>query len=269
MVDNTTYKTQNVKYEGNVNFAITNPTKDSSNTLVYTFVGWNTDASATTVIDSLEITSDTTLYAIFSESTRYYTVTFNYYVNGVEKQLVVDSIQYNQTVSSMPTTDQLLTTTYDNGTHTYRRFTGWTNDFSTSTNVTSDLVINALYGEVSSDATNVYRLKSESRDLSQSKINEIKSTGGSFSSSYYEKVNVGTLSFVDFDGEIAATIAKATKASNGEAILALGQDNIFKYLTDEAKTKLNNLNTGNCTYDWYVLKYNTGDGWHLDGERSC
>lgn len=56
---------------------IETPTKASTNYYNYTFAGWATTEGGTASSSNLlNITSDTTLYAAFTESTRYYTVRF-------------------------------------------------------------------------------------------------------------------------------------------------------------------------------------------------
>ena len=54
------------------------PAKTSTDEFDYTFIGWNTDASATTALDisTATITGSMTYYAIFSASTRAYTITW-------------------------------------------------------------------------------------------------------------------------------------------------------------------------------------------------
>lgn len=48
-------------------------------------------------------------------------------------------------------------------------------------------------------------------------------------------------------------------------VLALGDEDIYKYLTQETSEKLNSLKEKNGNIDWYVLKYVNGT-WHLDGQ---
>ena len=54
------------------------PAKASTDEFEYTFIGWNTNPSATTAIDlsTVIVTGETTLYAIYSSSTRTYTITW-------------------------------------------------------------------------------------------------------------------------------------------------------------------------------------------------
>jgi hypothetical protein len=268
--DDSTVDTQEIEYNKTVDFTkVSKPEKASSSTENYRFIGWSTSTNAEDIVDTYTVTQDTELYAIYSASTRYYTVTFKYYVNGVETTSTVENIEYNGTVSSLPETDDVLTITYSNGGKTYRRFSGWTDDFDTNTNVTSSIEISALYNNVSSDSTHVYRLKTEmvGKGLSKSDIENARKTGKGFNSSFYENLTskVSTISFIDYNGEIAKTISEAATSSNSEAIIALGDENVRKFLTSESLETLNNLNTSSCTYEWYVLKYNSGDGWHLDG----
>lgn len=56
----------------------TNPAKESTAELEYTFVGWNTDPNATTALDlaTLALNKATTFYAIYSAATRSYEITW-------------------------------------------------------------------------------------------------------------------------------------------------------------------------------------------------
>ena len=59
------------------NKLITTPTKDSTNTLTYSFKGWSLEPDGEVSASALNnITSNRTLYAVFSEATRYYTIRF-------------------------------------------------------------------------------------------------------------------------------------------------------------------------------------------------
>src|SRR5574344_806795 len=62
---------------------------------------------------------------------------------------------------------------------------------------------------------------------------------------------------------LANTISSIT---DDQATLAINND-VMNYITAASKTKLANLNKVNYTYNWYVLKYVKGSGWHLDGQR--
>ncbi len=95
------------------------PVKPSSNTQNFTFLGWNTDPSATTALDSLTVTGNTEFYAIFEASTRTYTVTW---LDQDGTALSTSEIEYNQTPAyqggfTAPTKPE------DNG-YTYS-FAGW------------------------------------------------------------------------------------------------------------------------------------------------
>ena len=50
-----------------------------------------------------------------------------------------------------------------------------------------------------------------------------------------------------------------SNTKEGEYKLAVGKDDVLKYLTEESRTIVENNNA-----DIYVLKYNPKDGWHLD-----
>jgi uncharacterized repeat protein (TIGR02543 family) len=80
MNDTTQLETDSdVAYGTSPSYDSVTPTKAATAQYTYTFIGWNTDPTATT--GTLEanlpsVTGDVTYYAIFSETTNEYTVTW-------------------------------------------------------------------------------------------------------------------------------------------------------------------------------------------------
>lgn len=62
---------------------------------------------------------------------------------------------------------------------------------------------------------------------------------------------------------LADFVLKCSDTHN--CVLALGDEDIYKFLTKETSEKLNDLKEKNGNIDWYVLKYVDGT-WHLDGQ---
>lgn len=75
----TTFDTTSVEVGGAPKAPAGTPVKDSTQSEVYTFIGWNTDPNATTALEleTLSINSVTTFYAIYSSSARPYTLTWS------------------------------------------------------------------------------------------------------------------------------------------------------------------------------------------------
>ncbi|MBQ9743365.1 MAG: InlB B-repeat-containing protein, partial [Ruminococcus sp.] len=119
--DGTTLSTQTVT-EGEAATAPTSPTRESDAQYTYTFQKWDTDFS--------NITADTTVTAVYSQTINKYTVTFKDY-DGTT--LSTQSVEYGSaaTAPQDPTREG-----YD--------FSGWDKDFSS---ITSDITVTATYTE--------------------------------------------------------------------------------------------------------------------------
>ena len=111
----------------------------------YVFLGWNTNASATTPLTDITITSNTTVYAVWQKKLLYYTITFNR--NGATSGDVP------------PLQDVLSGTTFDLNNYnpgnlgkTDSTFLGWNTDASATTPlssivVNSDVLLYAIFSD--------------------------------------------------------------------------------------------------------------------------
>ena len=111
----------------------------------YVFLGWNTNASATTPLTDITITSNTTVYAVWQKKLLYYTITFNR--NGATSGDVP------------PLQDVLSGTTFDLNNYnpgnlgkTDSTFLGWNTDASATTPlssivVNSDILLYAIFSD--------------------------------------------------------------------------------------------------------------------------
>ena len=71
----------------------------------------------------------------------------------------------------------------------------------------------------------------------------------------------------DASGSLAKVVEKASESDTNEAYIAINDD-VYNYLTEDSKKELDNLlKNKNYTIKYYVLKYVTSSGWHLDGYR--
>lgn len=71
----------------------------------------------------------------------------------------------------------------------------------------------------------------------------------------------------DVSGSLAKVVEKASESDTNEAYIAINDD-VYNYLTEDSKKELDNLlKNKNYTIKYYVLKYVTSSGWHLDGYR--
>ena len=78
---------------------IDSPVKESSNTEVYTFTGWSTSKNGTADVNALKnVTADRTVYATYTASTRYYTIS---YYDG-ESLLKTEKLAYGEMPSYTP-----------------------------------------------------------------------------------------------------------------------------------------------------------------------
>jgi hypothetical protein len=180
---------------------------------------------------------------------RFYTVKFLDYSGKV---LSTQSVRYH-TGATAPTTGYAQDIKLSNG--TVLTNPAWDKDYS---DITSDLNVNITYKSVASAYTTAYLLKD-----GRSVPDPIYAPNDS---SNYDNGVEKVLIKDDANGSLAKVVAAAKKSSNSEAYLAVGDD-VYKYITTEGLAKINTLTGSNYTIVWYVLKYNTGDGWHLDGYR--
>ncbi len=153
------------------------------------------------------------------------------------------------------------------------QFTGWNSD--AYKNVTGDLDIRAVYKFVSTVKSNVYVLKDG--------VSRPTTDGGLDSNKYTLATKDAVIKLSDNDAVQLAIQAAITKYNttgvHQEIIIASevsktsisGSYNVESYLSADTIAALKNNSVcnseGNYYTDWYVLKFRTDDGWHLDGER--
>ena len=120
------YTDENVEYGGTAAYSGNTPTKAETAQYTYTFIGWNSNSSASTADDNAltNVTADRNVYAIFTAVSKGYTV---YFYNG-ETLL--------ETVTGVPSGG---TATYTGATPTSSQagyiFSGWS---PSNTNITAD-----------------------------------------------------------------------------------------------------------------------------------
>ena len=112
------------------------PTREPSAEYTYTFVGWNLNMNATTADASAtrNITADRTVYAAYSQATRYYTISW---LNDNGATLTTTSVAYN----AIPTYSGTPTSAIDSS----KMFIGWN---PAVTPVTADASYTAVYAVV-------------------------------------------------------------------------------------------------------------------------
>ncbi len=139
-------------------------------------------------------------------------------------------------------------------------FSGWV---GTYTNVMADATITPLYIEAEASTTNVYILPAD----------YIRpANGGGYNPWDYEEALGGSEVTINLSGITQEQADAMTNISRGEAVIvAVGEENVQKYLSSSTKDQLAEISTGtdsNGSYviEWYVLKYES-DGWHLDGQK--
>lgn len=112
------------------------PTRESTAQYEYTFAGWNLSKNATTADASAtrNITSDRTVYAAYSQATRYYTISW---LNDNGATLTTTSVAYN----AIPTYSGTPTSAIDSS----KMFIGWN---PAVTPVTADASYTAVYAVV-------------------------------------------------------------------------------------------------------------------------
>lgn len=219
---------------------------------VYHFVKWHE-------FDWNVIPSDWTTINVVSEwdngTPRLYTVTFtNYDSNNSTTQC---EVEYGSAATCVPEYETVREI-YHSGTDTttYVRWTGWDKDFS---RVTGDITVSGTYNAVDHAYTRVFILKDGV---------ERPENGEGLDSSYYT-LAISQLEIIDdFKGSLSKAIEESKTSSSNEGILAL--DNIENFLPEKSKAALKALELEleeGYHYEWYVVKYNNGDGWHLDGQK--
>lgn len=212
-------------------------------------------------IDETMPAKDMSYYA--STKKKEFTVTFVYYQNAtlVETQ---KKVKYDETVEA-PKYDELVF--IDGVNPYYLEFKKWDKSLK---NIKENTLIKAEYERLGIATTRLYRLKILNRPSAGEGRNPI----------WYEELGKNTkINFVLSSNKISNIINQAKKNKKHEAVLSLNQNEIYSYMTDESKLELKNIEAvaikkyekknifvKDCKYEWYVLKYNTNDGWHLDGE---
>ena len=241
----------NVEYGSNIDYP-TDVKPYMTSDKVYNFVKWYE-------IDWNNIASDWTTINVVSEwdngSQRFYTVTFENYDsnNSISKC----EVEYGSSATCVPVYEEVKEIYHaDTDTTTYMRWTGWDKDFS---NITEDTVVTGTYNHVDHAYTAVYILNDGV---------ERPENGEGLDSSNYT-LAISELEIIDdFNGSLAQTIEESKNSPTGESILSLS--NIDRFLTEKGKQMLANLDATleeGYHYEWYVIKYNNGDGWHLDGQK--
>lgn len=246
-IDNDLYKEENYKYGEKIKLP------DCKVKEGYTFSSWN--------VDETMPSKDTSYYATTSK--KEFIVTFKYYQNNalVETQ---KKVKYDETVEE-PKYDSLV---YVDGENPYYlEFKKWNKSLK---NIKENTNIEAVYEKLGIATTRLYRLKVLNRPSNGAGRNPI----------WYEELGKNKkIKFVLSSNRISNIIAEAKKNKKHEAVLSLNQDEIYNYMTAESKIELKSIEEQaikkyekknflkkDCQFEWYVLKYNTNDGWHLDGE---
>lgn len=136
---------QSVAYGSDAAYSGEMPSKESTGQYTYTFLGWNTDADASSADPAAltNITGNRVVYAIYSRSDRRYEVKF---YNGTEL-LYTDAVLYEENatyVGSQPTKDSTAQYTYT--------FLGWNRNSGASSadstalnNITSNRSVYAIF----------------------------------------------------------------------------------------------------------------------------
>ena len=147
------YTDENVEYGGTAAYSGNTPTKAETAQYTYTFIGWNSNSSASTVDDNAltNVTADRNVYAVFTATARSYTVTFM----NVSTLMDTQTVTYGGTAVYGGTTP----TKAETSEYTYT-FAGWNTNSSASTadadaltNVTADRTVYAIFTAVSKGYT--------------------------------------------------------------------------------------------------------------------
>ena len=170
------------------------------------------------------------------------------YIENIPYGSSITSDQLKQYTEQLPVDITL-------GDGTVIEFSGsWSSNIN---NVVSDIVVTPIYNVKTSSATTVYELYP---------IHPIKDQGEGYDTSYYRVAFENLVIKFNSSEELSNLIAEANK-TDSQVNIAFGMENVFKYLTEESKATLQSLDTDEYYYDWFVLKYDRHDGWHLDGIR--
>lgn len=246
-VNNKLYKTLEFKYQEKV----TKPKYDLAEG--YTFSDWQTDEFMPAKNQKYDATYEKIEY----------TVIFKYYQNGTLVE-TKRTVKHGETVEA-PKADELV---YIGGSNPYYlEFKNWNSSLK---NIKENKKIEAVYEKLGIATTRLYRLKLLKRP----------SNGEGRKPIWYEELGKKkSIEFVLSAKKINEVINNAKKNRKHEAVLSLNQNEIYDYMTAESKAELKSIEAAavkkyeklnvfkkDCKFEWYVLKYNTNDGWHLDGE---
>ena len=245
MNDGVVYNEQEVEY-GKSAVAPTNPTKPATKQYTYEFTGWDKDFS--------NITDDLTVNAKFKQTTNKYTVTF---VTNLGTTINTQQVEYGKNAIIPNYSKEIY---MNNVKYVY---VSMTNNY---TNITDNTTVTLTYRLADKSTFKAYLLYD---------IYTRPEDGDPDSSLKYHRVKRSAkLEIVDdSNGSLARVVREANNSKTKEAVLALGMDEINKYLTNQTKRELATLNGEDLLgrkykIDWYVLKYNAKDNtWHLDGEK--
>lgn len=246
-VNNKLYKTLEFKYQEKV----TKPKYDVAEG--YTFSDWQTDEFMPAKNQKYDATYEKIEY----------TVIFKYYQNGTLVE-TKRTVKHGETVEA-PKADELV---YIGGSNPYYlEFKNWNSSLK---NIKENKKIEAVYEKLGIATTRLYRLKLLKRP----------SNGEGRKPIWYEELGKKkSIEFVLSAKKINEVINNAKKNRKHEAVLSLNQNEIYDYMTENSKAELKSIEAAavkkyeklnvfkkDCKFEWYVLKYNTNDGWHLDGE---
>ena len=232
--DNSVISTQYVMY-GESAKAPSNPIRSNTAEWKYTFTGWLQD------FDNIQ--SDLDVYADYSQTKQQYTVTFlDYYGNKISDV----TVYYGTTTVVAPKVDAEISVGNDN----IVSFKEWSTD--EYKNVVKDTTVRAKYIMVKASTASLFELK-------ENYIRQIK--GGADDSSRFTDNNVSIAIKDDETGKLA-DIMSNWNTNSGELKLAVGKDEIRKYLSSDGLELVDSQ-----SYDIYVLKYN-GTKWHLDYQKN-
>lgn len=211
-----------------------NPEKESTAQYDYTFIGWY--KGEVQITDFTNIQEDLTVTAKYSETVRKYKVIFKDYYGTSIKEVTVD---YGTSVEAPNVATEIKLS----GQNSIVEFTGWSTDEYLF--VQKELVVKAEYNMLKSSTTTLYKLPSYL----------IRQEDGGADDREFSSLAEITIKD-DAEGNLGKIMANTKE---GEYKLAVGKDDVLKYLTEESRTIVENNNA-----DIYVLKYNPKDGWHLD-----
>lgn len=145
--DATLLKTGKAAYGDNIIYSGATPTKASTQQYEYNFLGWNTDSSASTADANAlaNITSNKTVYAIFAQTVKRYTITFckGQSAIGIGMVNYGDNAMYSGETPTKASTQQ----------YNYN-FLGWSTDPSATiadanalSNITADRTVYAIFAQ--------------------------------------------------------------------------------------------------------------------------